>query len=239
MVLKQTPWETHRPKLEHEKRTEQWENAFSKMHPNYTLGAARILSNGQIRIHEGIDIYAEKGLPIVSMFSGKVIFTGEIKGYGKTIVIKNRLGTHNYSIIYSHLDSINVNEGAIVLAGQEIGKMGESGISLRKNNKIPVTPLTGKTITGPHLHLEILEDVELSFEENKIIKSKIQEKIFKTKEELEKTGIQNEWSKQEKCIHPSGYILINPINWKYIQNETAVFPVIPSIHGLPDVPEIE
>ncbi|MCC7552465.1 M23 family metallopeptidase [Candidatus Micrarchaeota archaeon] len=237
MILKQTPWEEYRPKLEHEKRIAQWEESFSKMHKNYLLGAPRVLSNKQIRIHQGIDIYGEKGLSVVSMFSGKVIFSGELKGFGKTVIIKNRLGTHNYSIIYAHLDFINVREGTIVIAGQEIGKLGESGISIRDTNEIPQTPLTGKTITGPHLHLEILEDVELKFENNTIYKNSIREKVYSSKENLQNTGIFNDWYTKEKCVHPSGYILINPINWQYIKNGDAVFPIILSINGLPNAPK--
>ena len=182
MVLKQTPWEEYRAKTLFEKRTEEWEQAFSKMHPNYLVGAMRKLLNGQIRIHQGIDIYGEKGLRIVSMFSGKVIFTGTLIGYGKTIIVKNRIGTHSYSIIYAHLDSINVKQNSIITAGQEIGKLGESGIRVREDNNIPITSLTGKTITGPHLHLEILEDVNLKFENNRIIKSAISEKIYNNEE---------------------------------------------------------
>ncbi len=237
MVLRQTPWEEHRPKLEHEKRSIQWEEAFSKMHQNYMLGAARLLSNGQIRIHQGIDIYGEKGLSVVSMFSGKVIFAGELIGHGKTVIIKNRLGMHNYSIIYSHLNSIDVQTGTIVMAGQKIGNLGESGISLRTKKDIPETPLTGKTITGPHLHLEILEDVNLKIEEKKIVKSNISEKVYRSKEELKETNIQVDWAYQERCVHPSGYTIINPVNWKYIKNGSAVFPVIPSLNGLPSAPK--
>ena len=96
------------------------------------------------RQHNGIDIQSPKGAIIVACADGIVEETYESSqsgGYGRRVVIKHNItdsnGRNIYST-YSHLDSISVKKGDIVLAGDEIGKCGSTGNS-----------------TGPHLHFEI------------------------------------------------------------------------------------
>ncbi|MDK2919623.1 MAG: peptidoglycan LD-endopeptidase LytH [Candidatus Petromonas sp.] len=99
---------------------------------------------GGSRRHEGNDIMADKGTPIVSMTDGKVTKM-EWNDYGGwRIGITTDKGTYFY---YAHLDRYEdgIKEGDKVKAGDVIGYVGDTGYGP------PVT--TGKF--DPHLHLQI------------------------------------------------------------------------------------
>jgi murein DD-endopeptidase MepM/ murein hydrolase activator NlpD len=88
------------------------------------------------RHHDGIDIPAPRGTPIVAVDKGVVIYSDNgIRGYGNMIVI-----AHNQDIftVYAHNRKNKVQKGESVLKGQVIGEVGNTGRS-----------------TGPHLHFEI------------------------------------------------------------------------------------
>ncbi len=89
----------------------------------------------QGHMHEGIDIAAPVGTPVMAPAKGTVIFAGRENGYGLTLVLE-----HNgvLSTLYGHNSKLFVKEGDIVLKGQEISLTGNSGHS-----------------TGPHLHYEV------------------------------------------------------------------------------------
>ena len=97
---------------------------------------------GEKKFHSGIDYAAPKGTDVPAAYEGEVYFTGYVKGYGNTVVIKSSTndGKIFYSL-YAHLDSINVNVGEYINTGDIIGKVGNTGVS-----------------TGPHLHFEIITD---------------------------------------------------------------------------------
>lgn len=88
---------------------------------------------GTQRFHAGIDIGAPMGARVVSV-SGGIAYPGYDSGYGNMVTIKD--GTYEY--IYAHLSEINVTYGQMVTPGQQIGKVGSTGVS-----------------TGPHLHFEV------------------------------------------------------------------------------------
>jgi murein DD-endopeptidase MepM/ murein hydrolase activator NlpD len=90
---------------------------------------------GLIKMHEGIDIAAPVGTPIVAPADGSVAATGEKPGFGITIEID-----HGYGLVtfYAHLQRTKVEPGMNVRRGDIIGYIGT----------------TGKT-TGPHLHYEV------------------------------------------------------------------------------------
>lgn len=96
--------------------------------------------DGRTGFHYGIDLAALKGTPVYAAGSGTVVQASYIKGYGNTVLI-----THNstYQTRYAHLDQIVVKQGARVVQGQLIGKVGHTG-SVRKTGKY-----------ADHLHLEV------------------------------------------------------------------------------------
>jgi len=90
---------------------------------------------GLIKMHEGIDIAAPIGTPIVAPADGAVISAGEKPGFGITVEID-----HGYGLVtfYAHLQRFKV----------------ESGMNVRRGDVIGYIGMTGKT-TGPHLHYEV------------------------------------------------------------------------------------
>lgn len=80
--------------------------------------------DGGARSHEGIDIFAPRGTPVVAAGDGRLGFTGE-KGLGgrQVWLYENETG---FSIYYAHLDSIAATSGA-VLRGDTLGYVGNTG----------------------------------------------------------------------------------------------------------------
>ena len=91
------------------------------------------------RHHDGIDIAARKGNPIVSAAAGKVMFSGwGPTGYGLMIIIKHN---NNLTTVYAHNSHLHVYKNQMVKQGQRIASIGSTGRS-----------------TGPHLHFEVRND---------------------------------------------------------------------------------
>jgi len=91
------------------------------------------------RHHDGIDIGARKGTPIVAAAGGKVMFSGwGPTGYGLMIIIKHK---NNLTTVYAHNAYIHVHKNQMVKQGQRIASVGSTGRS-----------------TGPHLHFEVRND---------------------------------------------------------------------------------
>lgn len=86
-------------------------------------------------MHEGIDILAEIGTPVMAPGNGVVVFTGSKNGYGNVIEIDHGYGYHT---VYGHLSEILVSVGQQVKRREVIAKSGNTGLS-----------------TGPHLHYEV------------------------------------------------------------------------------------
>lgn len=86
------------------------------------------------RMHEGIDIGASAGTPIVAAAAGTIIFAGWFGGYGNLTVIDHGNGV---ATAYGHQSAFYVTSGP-VSQGQAIGAVGSTGNS-----------------TGDHLHFEV------------------------------------------------------------------------------------
>lgn len=91
--------------------------------------------SGIPQFHEGIDIAAQTGTPVVATADGVVIKAGFATGYGNMVEI-----SHGYGIrtLYAHNSRLNVKVGQRVKRGDVIAYVGDSGSS-----------------TGPHLHYEV------------------------------------------------------------------------------------
>ncbi len=82
---------------------------------------------GQWFLNKGIEIWESVGTPVVAAANGKVVETGwDPNGYGFYIKLDHKYG---FKTRYSHLSTIDVNEGEEVLQGQIIGRVGKSGLT--------------------------------------------------------------------------------------------------------------
>jgi murein DD-endopeptidase MepM/ murein hydrolase activator NlpD len=88
------------------------------------------------RAHQGIDMGAPTGTPIISAEYGTVVYSGWKQGYGNFVAVNHG---HGYETHYAHCSKVLVHVGQHVKKGQLIAKVGSTGHS-----------------TGPHLHFEVV-----------------------------------------------------------------------------------
>jgi murein DD-endopeptidase MepM/ murein hydrolase activator NlpD len=88
------------------------------------------------RPHEGIDVTAPTGTPIVAPAAGRVVFAGSDKGYGNVVEIDHGNGIRTR---FAHCSRLAVRTGQQVTRNQLIAAVGSTGLS-----------------TAPHLHYEII-----------------------------------------------------------------------------------
>jgi murein DD-endopeptidase MepM/ murein hydrolase activator NlpD len=88
------------------------------------------------RPHQGIDIAAPVGEPILAPARGTVVFAGwRSGGYGNTVEIDHGYG---YLTRFAHASRVLVRAGQKVERGQTIAEVGATGL-----------------VSGPHLHYEV------------------------------------------------------------------------------------
>ena len=86
-------------------------------------------------MHEGLDIGAKPGTPIIAPADGRVLYAGIKPGFGKFVHIDHGYGVETF---YAHNKNLFVKKGNAVKRGRKIASVGSTGSS-----------------TGPHLHYEI------------------------------------------------------------------------------------
>jgi murein DD-endopeptidase MepM/ murein hydrolase activator NlpD len=87
------------------------------------------------RMHQGVDLRATYGTPIVAVSDGRVEFAGWHGGHGNSVALNHGGGLQT---LYGHMSRIAVRSGESVHRGEVIGYVGSTGLS-----------------TGPHLHFEV------------------------------------------------------------------------------------
>ena len=81
---------------------------------------------GASTYHEGIDIANSYGTPIYASDGGTVTHSGWLGGYGYLVIIDHGNGYQTY---YGHNSSLLVKVGDHVYKGQQIARMGSTGVS--------------------------------------------------------------------------------------------------------------
>ena len=97
---------------------------------------------GQREFHEGLDIAAPFGTPILATADGIVSFAGPLVAYGNVVFVDHG---HGFATFYGHNSTNRVREGQRVRRGDIVAYVGT----------------TGRT-TGPHVHYEVHVDGVIS-----------------------------------------------------------------------------
>ena len=93
-------------------------------------------------VSKGIQIKTRNMAQVTSPFDGSVIFAGPFRGYGNLIIIDHGQG---YLTLLAGLESMDVDVGQMLLAGEPVGQMPDSKeaklyVELRHNNH-PIDPM--------------------------------------------------------------------------------------------------
>lgn len=94
--------------------------------------------SGKKEFHQGVDLAGRSGMPVTSVASGIVTWSGPNQGYGNLVEISHGNG---YVTRYAHNQENLVSVGEKVEKGETIATMGSSGRS-----------------TGTHVHFEVVRN---------------------------------------------------------------------------------
>ena len=92
--------------------------------------------SGKLIYHRGIDIAVPVGTPVLAIRKGRVVFAGERRGYGGTVIVEHDNGDRT---MYGHNSLVRVTSGELVESGTVVAFSGNTGRS-----------------TGPHVHFELI-----------------------------------------------------------------------------------
>lgn len=161
------------------------------------------------RAHLGVDYAARPGTPIMAAGSGRIIFAGYTRGYGKLIKVQHSDG---YMTLYAHQRAFRkgIKRGKYVKKGQTIGYVGSTGLS-----------------TGPHLHFGLYKNGHarnparvIRITTNKL-KGKKLKAFAKVKEEYNKTVALHLAAQTQvsSALSFSNVYYLNPQTFDLIQSE--------------------
>ena len=92
--------------------------------------------SGKHVFHRGIDIAVPVGTPVRAVRKGRVVFAGDHRGHGTTVIVEHDNGDRT---LYGHNSTVRVHPGELVESGSVLAFSGNTGRS-----------------TGPHVHFEQL-----------------------------------------------------------------------------------
>lgn len=74
--------------------------------------------------HDGIDLAAPEGTPVLAAADGVVLWVGSQAGYGRLVILRHQEGLLT---IYAHLADVRVASGGKLRRGDPLGSVGKSG----------------------------------------------------------------------------------------------------------------
>jgi len=102
------------------------------------FGRRRDPFTGGREMHQGIDIVAPSGTPIVAAADGRVVYSGWRSGWGRCVEVNHGNGLISF---YAHCQSLLASVGDQVTRGKTIARVGSSGRA-----------------TGVHLHYGVMKN---------------------------------------------------------------------------------
>ncbi|MFT3917664.1 MAG: M23 family metallopeptidase [Anaeromyxobacteraceae bacterium] len=87
--------------------------------------------------HDGIDVAAAAGSPVLAAADGVVLWVGAQAGYGQLVIVRHASGLLT---LYAHVQDISARDGERVRRGEPIAKVGR-----------------GEGTGAPQLHFEVRE----------------------------------------------------------------------------------
>lgn len=97
--------------------------------------------DGGRRKHEGVDIFAKRGTPVLAPVEGYVRFVGERGIGGKVVWLRDR--KRGQSLYFAHLNKLIAKQGTYVQPGDTLGTVGNTG---------------NARTTPPHLHFGVYKN---------------------------------------------------------------------------------
>ncbi|UCF35416.1 MAG: peptidoglycan DD-metalloendopeptidase family protein [Acidobacteriota bacterium] len=141
--------------------------AFLKVPFNYNPRVSSNFSHSRLhpvskqrRPHLGIDYAAPTGTPVLASASGRITFAGWKGGNGKLVKIRHPNGYYTY---YLHLSKILVKAGQSVAQGQQIGRVGSTGVATGPHLDYRIQDKRGKFI-NPRKYVALPSDTGVSKE---------------------------------------------------------------------------
>jgi len=110
-------------------------------------------ARGRIYYHQGVDILAPRGTPLVAPADGVVVRAGNWNpsGYGNALLMRVRAGSRVRYVLYAHLDRILVKRGQRFRRGRRVATAGTSGNARRlpaKEQHVHVEVRTRERVGG-------------------------------------------------------------------------------------------
>jgi septal ring factor EnvC (AmiA/AmiB activator) len=102
---------------------EQISESFTRMRKKLPL-PVQIPSRSAQTMNQGVTFFADEGTVVTAVYSGKVVFSDWLKGYGLLLIIDHG---HGFMTLYAHNESLFKNKGEVVRQNEQIATVGHSG----------------------------------------------------------------------------------------------------------------
>ena len=80
-------------------------------------------------INHGLIFRAPEGTPVHALYSGRIVFSDWLNGYGLLLIIDHG---HGFMTLYAHNQSFTKKRGSVITTGEQIATVGHSG-GLKEN----------------------------------------------------------------------------------------------------------